>query len=62
MLSFVDVPNVGNNPLPRHGSLGANVVERFTDESLLKDVFDLKTPLVAVHAKLVEVELIKRSA
>lgn len=59
MLSFVDVPNVRNNPLPRHGSPGVNVVESFTDESLLKVVFDLKTPLAAVHAKLVEVELIK---
>ncbi|KAI5432690.1 hypothetical protein KIW84_020120 [Lathyrus oleraceus] len=59
MLSFTDMPNVGNNPLHRHGGPGVNVVEIFTDESLIKDVFEVKAPLAVVYAKLDEADLIK---
>lgn len=45
--------------MPKHGSPSVNDVECFIDESLIKDVFDLKTPLAVVYDKLVEAELMK---
>ncbi|XP_050875214.1 uncharacterized protein LOC127078834 [Lathyrus oleraceus] len=57
ILSFVDVPNVGNNPLPKHDGSGVNAIESSTDDGLIKDVFKLKTLLTVVHARLVEAEL-----
>ncbi|XP_050896552.1 uncharacterized protein LOC127103327 [Lathyrus oleraceus] len=57
ILFFADVPNVGNNPLPKHDSSGVNVIESSTDDGLIKDVFKLKTLLTVVHARLMEAEL-----
>lgn len=59
ILSFVDVPNFGNNHLPKHGSSSVNVIESSTDERLMKDVFELKTPLTVIHSRLMEAELVK---
>lgn len=57
ILSFADVPNVGNNPLPKHDGSGVNAIESSTDDGLIKDVFKLKTLLTVVHARLMEAEL-----
>ncbi|XP_050895562.1 uncharacterized protein LOC127102203 [Lathyrus oleraceus] len=57
ILSFDDVPNVGNNPLPKHDGSGVNAIESSTDDGLIKDVFKLKTLLTVVHARLIEAEL-----
>ncbi|KAI5398775.1 hypothetical protein KIW84_064234 [Lathyrus oleraceus] len=57
ILSFADVPNVGNNPLPKHDGLGVNAIESSTDDGLIKDVFKLKTLLIMVHTRLMEAEL-----
>ncbi|XP_050919520.1 uncharacterized protein LOC127137069 [Lathyrus oleraceus] len=57
ILSFADVPNVGNNPLPKHDSSGVNAIESSTDDGLIKDVFKLKTLLTVVRARLMEAEL-----
>ncbi|KAI5402917.1 hypothetical protein KIW84_050493 [Lathyrus oleraceus] len=57
ILSFADVPNVGNNPLPKHDGSGVNAIESSTDDGLIKDVFKLKTLLTMVHARLMEAEL-----
>ncbi|XP_050890981.1 uncharacterized protein LOC127096459 [Lathyrus oleraceus] len=57
ILSFADVPNVGNNPLPKHDSSSVNAIESSTDDGLIKDVFKLKTLLTVVHARLMEAEL-----
>lgn len=54
ILYFADVLDVGNNPLLKHGGSGINVVESVTDESLIKDVFNLKTPLIMVHVRMME--------
>ncbi|XP_050893409.1 uncharacterized protein LOC127100312 [Lathyrus oleraceus] len=59
ILSFADVPNVGNNPLPKHDGSGVNVIESSTGDGLIKDVFKLKTLLTVVHARLMEAELMK---
>ncbi|XP_050874912.1 uncharacterized protein LOC127078508 [Lathyrus oleraceus] len=56
ILSFTDVPNVGNNPLPKHDGSGVNAIESSIDDGLIKDVFKLKTLLTVVHARLMEVE------
>ncbi|XP_050889228.1 uncharacterized protein LOC127094438 [Lathyrus oleraceus] len=57
ILSFADVPNVGNNPLPKHDGSGVNAIDNSTDDGLIKDVFKLKTLLTVVHARLMEAEL-----
>ncbi|XP_050895954.1 uncharacterized protein LOC127102651 [Lathyrus oleraceus] len=57
ILSFADVPNVGNNHLPKHDSSSVNAIESSTDDGLIKDVFKLKTLLTVVHARLMESEL-----
>ncbi|XP_050897628.1 uncharacterized protein LOC127104486 [Lathyrus oleraceus] len=57
ILSFADVPNVGNNPLPKHDGSGINAIESSTDDGLIKDVFKLKTLLTVVHARLMEAEM-----
>ncbi|XP_050876136.1 uncharacterized protein LOC127079811 [Lathyrus oleraceus] len=57
ILSFADVPNVGNNPLPKHDGSGVNAIESSIDDGLIKDVFKLKTLLTVVHARLMEAEL-----
>ncbi|XP_050897515.1 uncharacterized protein LOC127104371 [Lathyrus oleraceus] len=57
ILSFADVPNMGNNPLPKHDGSGVNAIESSTDDGLIKDVFKLKTLLIVVHARLMEAEL-----
>ncbi|XP_050916290.1 uncharacterized protein LOC127131407 [Lathyrus oleraceus] len=57
ILSFADVPNVGNNPLPKYDGSGVNAIDSSTDDGLIKDVFKLKTLLTVVHARLIEAEL-----
>lgn len=59
LLSFTNIPNVGNNPFPEHGGPCFNVVERFTDESLIKDVSEVKALLAVVYAKLDKANSIK---
>ncbi|XP_050916156.1 uncharacterized protein LOC127131270, partial [Lathyrus oleraceus] len=57
ILSFRDVgPNVKNNPLPAHGDV--NAVEDASDVCVIKNVEDVKTPLLALHAGLVRARLI----
>ncbi|KAI5394243.1 hypothetical protein KIW84_061079 [Lathyrus oleraceus] len=60
ILSFADVMNVGNNPLPKHGGSGVNAIKSLTDEGFIKDMFELKTPLIVGHARLLEAELMKQ--
>ncbi|XP_050877309.1 uncharacterized protein LOC127081066 [Lathyrus oleraceus] len=57
ILSFSDVPNVGNNPLPKHDVSGVNAIDSSTDDVLVKDMFKFKTLLTVVHARLMEAEL-----
>ncbi|XP_050890237.1 uncharacterized protein LOC127095610, partial [Lathyrus oleraceus] len=57
ILSFRDVgPNVKNNPLPAHGDV--NAVEDASDMCVIKNVEDVKTPLLTLHAGLVRARLI----
>ncbi|XP_050878147.1 uncharacterized protein LOC127081963 [Lathyrus oleraceus] len=52
ILSFRDVgPNVKSNPLPGHGDI--NAIEDVSDVCIIKNVEDVKTPLLALHARLV---------
>ncbi|XP_050875374.1 uncharacterized protein LOC127079000 [Lathyrus oleraceus] len=57
ILSFRDVgPNVKNNPLPAHGDV--NAIEDASDVCIIKNVENVKTPLLALHARLVGARLI----
>jgi hypothetical protein len=57
ILSFRDVgPNVKSNPLPAHGDV--NAIEDVSDVCIIKNVEDVKTPLLALHARLVGASLI----
>lgn len=57
ILSFRDVgPSVKSNPLPAHGDV--NATEDVSDVCIIKNVEDVKTPLLALHAKLVGASLI----
>ncbi|KAI5389623.1 hypothetical protein KIW84_075059 [Lathyrus oleraceus] len=53
ILSFVNVPNVANNPLPGHGGLTVNALEG-ADEGLVKGVSNVKASMKVVRAKLSE--------
>ncbi|XP_050909836.1 uncharacterized protein LOC127123678 [Lathyrus oleraceus] len=59
ILSFADVPNMGNNHLPKHSSSDVSSIESPNDEGLIKNVFKLKTPLTMVRTRLLEAELMK---
>ncbi|KAI5421486.1 hypothetical protein KIW84_045063 [Lathyrus oleraceus] len=59
ILSFTDVPNVGNNHLPKHDGSCVNAIESSIGDDFIKDVFRLKTLLIVVHARLMEVELMR---
>lgn len=54
ILSFVDVPNMGNYHLSKNGGSGINAIENLTNEGLIMDVLESKTPLIVVHARLME--------
>ncbi|XP_050878639.1 uncharacterized protein LOC127082445 [Lathyrus oleraceus] len=57
ILSFRDVgPNVKSNPLPAHGDV--NSIEYVSDVCIIKNVEDVKTLLIALHARLVGDSLI----
>lgn len=57
ILSFRDLgPNVKSNPFPAHGTV--NAIEEASDGDVIKDVTDIKTPLLAFHVRLVEVGLV----
>ncbi|XP_050877333.1 uncharacterized protein LOC127081091 [Lathyrus oleraceus] len=59
ILSFKDMgPNVKNNPLPPHGDPAVNAIEDASAGVTVDKVDDVKTPLVAFHARLVEAGLI----
>ncbi|XP_050875250.1 uncharacterized protein LOC127078874 [Lathyrus oleraceus] len=59
ILSFKDMgPNVKNNPLPPHGYLAVNAIEDASVGVTVDKVDDVKTPLAAFHARLVEAGLI----
>ncbi|XP_050916514.1 uncharacterized protein LOC127131645 [Lathyrus oleraceus] len=59
ILSFKDMgPNVKNNPLPPHGDPAVNAIEDAFVGVTVDKVDDVKTPLAAFHARLVEVGLI----
>lgn len=47
-----------NNPLHPHGAHVVNVVEEVSKDHLIRDVKDIKTLLLAFHARLMEVGLI----
>ncbi|XP_050919093.1 uncharacterized protein LOC127136596 [Lathyrus oleraceus] len=51
-------PNVKNNPLPSHGDPTVNAIEDSYDNVMVEKVDDVKTPLAAFHARLVEAGLI----
>ncbi|XP_019435942.1 PREDICTED: uncharacterized protein LOC109342407 [Lupinus angustifolius] len=44
-------PNVSNNPLPNHGS-HENVVEEVQEESFLKDVSEIRTPMKVIFKEM----------
>lgn len=57
ILSFKDLgPNVKSNPLPSHGTV--NAIEEASDGDVIKDVANIKTHLLAFHARLGEVGLV----
>ncbi|XP_050916200.1 uncharacterized protein LOC127131320 [Lathyrus oleraceus] len=59
ILSFRDIGlNVKNNPFPPHGDPTVNVIEDASDGVMVEKVDDVKTPMVAFHARLVEAGLI----
>ncbi|XP_050889414.1 uncharacterized protein LOC127094647 [Lathyrus oleraceus] len=59
ILSFKDMgPNVKNNPLPPHGDPTVNAIEDASTVVMVEKVDDVKTPLAAFHARLVEAGLI----
>ncbi|XP_050919071.1 uncharacterized protein LOC127136573 [Lathyrus oleraceus] len=59
ILSFKDMrPNVKNNPLPPHGDPAVNAIEDAFVGVIVEKVDDVKTPLAAFHARLVEAGLI----
>nr|UBX54598.1 hypothetical protein [Lupinus angustifolius] len=45
-------PNVSNNPLPNHGSHRVNVVEKVQEESFLKDVSEIRTPMKVIFKEM----------
>lgn len=54
------MPNLGNNPLLRHGGLVVHDVKEAAGESLAKDVVSkVKASMTVIHAKLVEAGLIE---
>ncbi|XP_050908104.1 uncharacterized protein LOC127121698 [Lathyrus oleraceus] len=62
ILSFKDIgPNVKNNPLPPHGDPSVNAIEDAFAGVMVEKVEDVKTPLAAFHARLVEAGLINDS-
>ncbi|XP_050919729.1 uncharacterized protein LOC127137302 [Lathyrus oleraceus] len=59
ILSFKDMgPNVKNNPLPPYGDPAVNAIEDASVGVTIDKVDDVKTPLAAFHARLVEAGLI----
>ncbi|XP_050890365.1 uncharacterized protein LOC127095765 [Lathyrus oleraceus] len=59
ILSFKDMgPNVKNNPLPPHGDPTVNAIEDASTVVMVEKVEDVKTPLAAFHARLVEAGLV----
>ncbi|XP_050890018.1 uncharacterized protein LOC127095358 [Lathyrus oleraceus] len=59
ILSFKDMgPNVKNNPLPPHGDPAVNAIEDASTVVMVEKVEDVKTPLAAFHARLVEAGLV----
>ncbi|XP_050909656.1 uncharacterized protein LOC127123486 [Lathyrus oleraceus] len=59
VLSFKDMgPNVKNNPLPPHGDPTVNAIEDASTVVMVEKVEDVKTPLAAFHARLVEAGLV----
>ncbi|XP_050909048.1 uncharacterized protein LOC127122809 [Lathyrus oleraceus] len=59
ILSFKDMgPNVKNNPLPPHGDPVVNAIEDASVGVTVDKMDDVKTPLAAFHARLVEAGLI----
>jgi len=61
-LSFADdSPNVGSNPLPGHGGLSANVIEKTIGHTLRKNVEDIKTSLRIIFKEMCKFGLIEGS-
>ncbi|XP_050897438.1 uncharacterized protein LOC127104294 [Lathyrus oleraceus] len=59
ILSFKDMGlNVKNNPLPPHGNPTVNAIEDASVGVTVDKVDDVKTPLAAFHARLVEAGMI----
>ncbi|XP_050890842.1 uncharacterized protein LOC127096299 [Lathyrus oleraceus] len=59
ILSFRDMgPNVKNKPLPPHGDPTVNAIKDASDGVTVEKVDDVKTPLAAFHARLMEAGLI----
>lgn len=59
ILSFKDMgPNVKNNPLPPHENPGVNAIKDASVGVTVDKVEDVKTPLTAFHARLVEAGLV----
>ncbi|KAF1872297.1 hypothetical protein Lal_00003765, partial [Lupinus albus] len=46
------VPNVSNNPLPNHGKTGVNSIEDVRDETFLKDVSEIRTPMKVIFKEM----------
>lgn len=52
-LSFTDLENVLNNPLPFRGP-AVNMIEHYQEDGLVLSAQDIKAPLVPIHVKMCE--------
>jgi len=52
-------PNVGNNPLPRHGNTSVNAIRDGREQNLLREVKNVKTPMRVIFVELCKVGIIK---
>ncbi|KAF1869678.1 hypothetical protein Lal_00017253 [Lupinus albus] len=46
------MPNVSNNPLPNHGNPGVNATKDVRDETFLKDVSEIRTPMKVIFEEM----------
>ena len=54
-------PNVGSNPLPRHGNTSVNAIGDGKEQDLIRSVGKVKTPMRIIFAELCKIGIAKRS-
>lgn len=60
LLNFKElVPNVKNNPFPKHPSPYVNSLEECDETELIKELEIVKTPMMLVHEKMTKDEIIQ---